>query len=157
MASGSAREPPGGRECETGGQEKICALPPPTASRSRQQPLRLALVALLDEVVDQFARGVVHLHVERFDTTGEIVEGHDCRDSHQKAKGRGNQGLRDAARDRADARGLLRRDLLEGVQDADDRAEQANERGRGADGGKDRKAPLQLGVNDGLSPLQRAL
>ena len=63
----------------------------------------LAPVALLDEVVDKFARRVVHLDVERFDTTCEIVEGHNGRDSHEKAeRHRGDQGFRNTAGDRAD-------------------------------------------------------
>ena len=113
-------------------------------------------MALLDEVVDQFARGVVHLHVESFDASGEIVERHNGGDGDEQAERRGDQSFRDTAGDCADARGLLRGDLLEGVQNADDGAEQSDERSRGADGGQNREAPLQLGVDDGLSPLQRA-
>src|SRR5664279_1809216 len=101
-------EPAGGRECSL---SRLAA-----ASRSRREAPRLAPVALLDEVVDQLAGGVVHLHVKRLDASGEIVEGHDGRDGDQKSEGRGYQGFRDAAGDRADARGLLRGDLLEGVQ-----------------------------------------
>ncbi len=87
-------------------------------------------MALLDEVVDQFARGVIHLHVESFDTSGEIVERHNGGDGHQQAERRGDQGFGNTAGNRADARSLLRGDLLEGVQNADDRAEQSNERSR---------------------------
>jgi len=55
----------------------------PEGSRSNRQSPRLALVALLDEVVDEFAGGVIHLHVEILDTTGEVVEGHDGGDGDQ--------------------------------------------------------------------------
>jgi hypothetical protein len=113
-------------------------------------------VALLDEVVDQFARGVVHLHVECFDTSGEVVERHDGGDGHEQAERRGDQGFRNTAGDCADARGLLGGDLLEGVQNADNRSEQSDEGSRGADGGQNRQSPLQLGVNDGLGALQSA-
>jgi len=114
-------------------------------------------VALLDEVVDQFARGVVHLDVECFDTAGEIVEGHNGRDCDEQAECRGHQGFRNTAGDCADTGGLLGSDLLEGVQDADDGAEQSDERSRGTDGSQNAKASLQLGVNDCLSPVERAL
>ena len=43
----------------------------------------LALVALLDEVVNQLARGVVHFDVERFHAATEVVEGHNGRDRNQ--------------------------------------------------------------------------
>ena len=103
----------------------------------------LALVALLDEVVDQFARGVIHFDVECFHTASEVVEGHDGGDGDEKSERRGDQGLRDTTGDCADAGGLLRGDLLEGVQDTDDGAEKADEGRRGADGGQNRKASLQ--------------
>ena len=126
------------------GERDVALSRPPQHSRSRRQPLRLALVALLDEVVDQFARGVVHLDVERFDTPGEVVEGHNGRDGHEQAERRGDQGFRNTAGDRADARGLLGGDLLEGVQNADDGAEQADERSRGADGGQNARPLFSL-------------
>jgi hypothetical protein len=43
----------------------------------------LAPVALLDEVIDQLARRVVHFDVERFYLTGEVVERHNGRDSDE--------------------------------------------------------------------------
>ncbi len=103
---------------------------------------RLALVALLDEVVDQFARGVIHLDVERFDTAGEVVERHNGRDGHEQAERRGYQSFRNTAGNRADARSLLGGDLLEGVQNADDGSEQSDEGCRRADGGQNTARPL---------------
>src|ERR1017187_3300225 len=150
------RQLPDRREVQRGGQKRTWLLRPPKRFPLCQQPLRLAPVVLLDEVIDQLARGVVHLHVESLDTPGEIVEGHDGRDGHKQPEGRGDQRLRDTTGDRADAGGLLGGDLLEGVENTDDGTEQSNERRRGADGGQHRKAPLQLGVNDSLSPLQCA-
>src|SRR5258708_4518410 len=44
----------------------------------------------LQEVVDQFARRVVHLHIERFYAAGEVVEHHDGGNSDQQA---GRTGL----------------------------------------------------------------
>src|SRR6185437_9509570 len=37
----------------------------------------------LQEVVDQFARRVVHFHVERFHAAGQVVEHHDGGNRHQ--------------------------------------------------------------------------
>ena len=106
---------------------------PGTAAGARQAALWLALVALLDEVVHQFARGVVHLHVEGFHAAGKIVEGHNGGDGDEQSEGRGDKGFRDTAGDRADTRGLLGRDGLEGVQNSDDGAQQADERSGGTD------------------------
>src|ERR1700742_1117787 len=47
--------------------------------------------ALLEEVIDQLARGVVHLDVERFDLIGEVVERHNGRDRNQQTESRGDQ------------------------------------------------------------------
>jgi hypothetical protein len=54
---------------------------------------RLAAVTLLNKVIDKFARGVVHLHVEGFHLAGEVVEGHHSRDGHQQPESRGHQSL----------------------------------------------------------------
>ena len=74
-------------------------------------------VALLDEVVHQLAGAVVHLDVERLHLTSKVVEGHNGRDRDQQPERRRYQGLRDTAGDRADTRGLLGGNLLEGVQE----------------------------------------
>src|ERR1035437_7343112 len=117
---------------------------------------RLPFLALLDEVVDQFARRVVHLDVKVLDTSGEVVERHHGGNGHEQAECRGYQGFGNSAGDRADARSLLSGDLLESVQNADDGTQQPNERSRGADGGQNGKAPLQLGVNEGRGAGQGA-
>ena len=52
---------------------------------------------------------------------------------------------------------LLRSDRLEGVQNADHRAEQADERCGRSDGGETAEALLQLGVNDRFRALEGAL
>src|SRR5271169_1857231 len=48
-------------------------------------PSRIA--ALLQEVIDQFARRVVHLHVERFHATGQVVEHHNGRNCDHQPDG----------------------------------------------------------------------
>ena len=113
-------------------------------------------MALLDEVVDEFARGVIHLDVECFDTPCEIVEGHNGGDSHQQTECGGHQSFRNTAGDCTDAGSLLGGDLLEGVQNADDGSEQAYEGRRCADGSQNAQASLQLGVDDCFRPLQCA-
>src|SRR5438874_1440308 len=50
--------------------------------------------AALQEVIDQLARGVIHLHVERFDLAGEVVEHHDGRDGDEQPERRGHQRFR---------------------------------------------------------------
>ena len=56
-------------------------------------------VAALQEVVDQFAGGVIHFDVERFHATGQIVEHHDGRDSDEQAHSGGDQSFRNTAGD----------------------------------------------------------
>src|ERR1035437_10242794 len=51
------------------------------------------VLTLLDEVVDQFARGVVHLDVKVLDTSGEVVERHPGGNGHEQAESRGYTGL----------------------------------------------------------------
>src|ERR1700751_563764 len=137
---------------EIGGKESFHP-PCPTVSRSSRLP-RLAPVALLDEVVDEFARRVVHLHVEGLDTSGKVVKRHNRRDSDEQTKSCGHKGFRNTAGDRADTRGLLRRNLLEGVQNADDGSEQSHEGSGRTDGRQNAKASLQLGINDRFSTLK---
>src|SRR5665213_911452 len=115
------------------------------------------LMALLDEVVRQFAGAVVHLHVKGRDLVREVVEGHNRRDRNQQTERRRYQRLGDTACHRADTRSLLGRDLLEGVQDADHGAEQADERRRRTDRRQTAKAALQLRVHDRLGAFQSAL
>src|SRR5579871_4437469 len=114
-------------------------------------------VALLDEVVHQLARAVVHLDVERLHLTGEVVERHNGRDGDEKSECRRHKGFRDTAGDCADTGGLLRCNLLEGVQDTDDGSEQTDKGCRRSDRCQTAETTLQLGVNDCLRALQCTL
>src|SRR6185437_4033142 len=96
----------------------------------------------LQEVVNQFARRVIHLHVESFHAAREIVEHHHGRDGDEQTAGGGYQRLRNA---------------LEGVQNAHHGAEQADEGSSRTDGGQAAQAALQFGVHDGLGALQGPL
>ena len=116
--------------------EKILALlrpvnPNPGLPGSLLPAVRLpANVALLDEVIDQLAGGVVHLDVEGLHAIGEVVEEPHRRDGHKEAERRGDQGFRNTAGDSADTGGLLGSDFLEGLEDAGDGSEEADEGGR---------------------------
>src|SRR6201996_5998036 len=87
----------------------------------------------------------------------EVVEAHTGRNRDQQTERRRHQGFRNTAGHSADTRGLLRRDLLEGVQNADDGSEQADERCGRTDRRQAAEALLQLRVNDRLRALESAL
>src|SRR6202049_3723385 len=83
------------------------------------------IAALLQEVIDEFAGRVVHLHVEGFHATGKIVEHHDGRDGDEQADGRRNQRFRNTAGDCRQAGGPGVVDTDEGIQNAHHRSEQS--------------------------------
>src|SRR5258705_2232616 len=114
-------------------------------------------MALFDEVVHQFAGAGVHLDVERLHLAREVVERHNGRDGDEKTERRRYQSLRDTAGDCADTGGLLRCNLLEGVQNTDHGAEQPDKRSRRTDRGQTAKTALQLRMNDCLRALERTL
>src|SRR4051794_12494742 len=89
---------------------------------------------LLDEVVDEFRRGVVHLHVEVLDARRQVIVDPDRRDGDDQTERGLDERFRDTDRDGADTGRSARADALERVDDADDRAEQTHERGRRTDG-----------------------
>src|SRR5258708_14647772 len=114
-------------------------------------------VAPLQEVIDQFARGVVHLHVEGFDPAGQVVEHHNGRDGYEQPDSRGYQRFCDTASDRRQTCGLLFRDTSECIQDAHHCSEQPDERGGRTDSGQAAQAALEFGVDNGFGALQCAL
>src|SRR5919201_484040 len=57
-----------------------------------------ALGRLLDEVIDEFRRGVVHLHVEVLDAAGQEVVEPDRRDGDEQTERGLNQRFRDTGR-----------------------------------------------------------
>src|SRR4051794_10205333 len=117
---------------------------------------RLLLRRLLDEVVDELRRRVVHLDVEVLDAATEvIVEPHRRNRDHQTERGL-DERFRNTDRDGADAGRAARADALERVDDADDRAEQPDERSRRADRRQRRNALLQVGRREGRRALNRA-
>ena len=85
--------------------------------------------AVLDEVIDQFRSRIIHLHHEAIDFAGEIVEQPHRRHSYELSERCGEQGLRDAAGDRADTCRLGVLHAAERVDDSKHRSEQTHERG----------------------------
>src|SRR5207245_2612029 len=79
----------------------------------------------------------------------EVVEGDDGRNCDEDTQGRRDQGLSDAARNHRHSAGPRGRDAQEGVNDSDHGAEKTDERGSGADRGKEPKTPLQLNQHFG--------
>ena len=99
---------------------------------------------LLDEVVDQLRRRVVHFDVEVLDAAGQVVVEPDRRDRDDEPERGFDERFRDTGRDRAETARAGGRDALERGDDADDRAEQSDERRRRADGRERRDALLQV-------------
>src|SRR5881394_291734 len=112
----------------------------------------------LDQVVDQLLRGVRHLDGEEVDLGGEVVVEPYRGNGDDESERRGNQGLGDTGRHRGErAAAARRRHAGEGVHDAHHRAQQPDERRRGAGGRQDAQAALQLGRDDENLALHRAL
>src|SRR6185369_4600672 len=116
-----------------------------------------AALRTFQEVVDQLAARVPHLHVKRFNLVGEVVEHPDCGNSHKQTDSGGHQRFRNTACDGAQTGGLLVRNTLERVDDADDRSEQTHEGGGGTDGRQRADAAFQFGVNDSFGALESSL
>src|SRR5437867_1312627 len=93
-----------------------------------------ALRCLLDKVVDQLRRGVVHFDVEVLDAAGQVVVEPHRRNRHEESERGLDQRFRDAGGHGAEAARPGRGDALERGDDAEDRAEQSDEGRRRADG-----------------------
>src|SRR5688572_19763294 len=119
MGDGLSAVGPSGRSTAT-------KSPKPTSPRP-------ALSRLPDEEVDELRRRVVHLHVEVFDAAGQVIVEPNCRNRDDEPERGLDERFRDTGRHRADTTGAAGRNALERVDDADDRAEQPDERRRGAD------------------------
>src|SRR5580765_8356295 len=112
----------------------------PIESRAYNSSLR----GLPDEEVDQLRRGVVHFDVEVFDAAGEVVVEPHRRNRDDEPERGLDERFRNADRHGADAGRPAGADALERVDDADDGAEQSDERGRRSDGCERRHALLQV-------------
>src|SRR3954465_9132033 len=113
------------------------------------------LRGLLDEIIHELRRGVVHLHVEVLDASAQVVVEPHRRNRDDQTKRRFDERFGNTDRDRADAGRAAGADALERVDDADDRAEQSDERRRRTDGGERRDALLEVGRGERRPGLGR--
>src|ERR1019366_9173740 len=80
------------RRCSPGGLSLAADAQPTARSATQVQAARAnpelgpanCRSAAFQEVINQFARRVIHLYVERFHATGQVVEHHHSRDGHQE-------------------------------------------------------------------------
>src|SRR6266545_79871 len=94
------------------------------ATGSRSSGLRRLA---LHEVIDELGGRVRHLDLEALDLVEEqVVEPHRW-NGDEEAQGGRDESFRDAGRHRAEAAGAGRRHAAEGVDDADDGAQEADE------------------------------
>src|SRR6266705_6337924 len=110
-----------------------------------------------EQTVHELGRSPIHLDMESLNLAREVVEGDDGRNCDEDTQGRRDQGLCDAARNHRHAAGPRGRDAPESVNDSDHGAEKTNERGNGADRGKEPETPLQLNqrFGDGVPECAR--
>src|SRR5690349_5936101 len=112
----------------------------------------------LDQVVDQFLRGVGHLDRQVLDLGREVVVRPHRRNRDHETERRGDQCLGDTGRDARQAAGrALRRHAHERVHDTHRGAQQADERRRRADGAEHAEAALEFGKDDQHLTLHRPL
>src|SRR6266849_4282613 len=97
-----------------------------------------------EQTVHELGRSPIHFDVESLNLAREVVEGDDGRDCDKDTHGRRDQGLSDAARNHRHSAGPRGRNAPESVNDSDHGAEKTDERGRGADCGKESETTLQL-------------
>src|SRR5512135_2539157 len=121
-------------------ENPIISLSLSPAPQARPEPWSSAGFAGLDEEIDDLRGGVLHLRVIDLDPGVQRVEDPQGQDRDADADGRRDEGLGDAAGDRADAARAGQLHAAERVDDAEDRAEQPDEGGRGGDRGQDRQA-----------------
>src|SRR5437868_7712616 len=108
-------------------------------------PIVLPHFALLDEVVDQLARRVIHLDGERLNLVREDVERPDGGNGDQKTESGLNQRLRDSAGDRGYTGSFGCLHSLECADNADNGSQQAHEGRSRTDSSQSGKAPAQFG------------
>src|SRR5260370_7752707 len=97
-----------------------------------------------EQAVHELGRSPIHLDMESLTLAREVVEGDDGRNSDEDTEGRRDQGLGDAPRNDRHSAGPRGRDASESVNDSDHGAEKTNERGSGADRGKEPETLPQL-------------
>src|SRR5260370_6595784 len=97
-----------------------------------------------EQAVHELGRSPIHFDMESLNLAREVVKGDDGRNCDEDTHRRRDQGLSDAARNHRHSAGPCGRDAPESVDDSDHSAEKTNERGRGADCGKEPETLIQL-------------
>src|SRR5260221_4766261 len=97
-----------------------------------------------EQAVHKLGRSPIHFDMESLKFAREVVEGDNGRNCDEQTEGRRDQGLCDAARNHRHSAGPRGGDARESVDDSDHGAEKTDERGRGADCGKESETTLQL-------------
>src|SRR6202035_3697490 len=87
------------------------------------------LSRLLNEIVDQLRRGVVHLHVEVFDPSRQVVVEPDGWNRDDQTERGLDERVRDPDRDGADTAGAAGRNAIEGFDNSNNGPEQSDEWG----------------------------
>ncbi len=95
--------------------------------------------------VEELAAEVVHACAELTEATGELVVAHDGGDGDDEAGGGGDEGFGDAGSDGAEGCGTGGAEAVEGVDDAHDGAEEADEGTDLSDGREPGHAALHEG------------
>src|SRR5262245_59099000 len=111
---------------------------------------------LLDEVVHELRRRVVHLDVEVLDAAGEVVVEPHRRNRHEQPERGLDERFCNTGRHGADTTRAGRRDAGERVNNADDRAKQSDERCCCTDGRERADALLQVVGGECGRALNRA-
>src|SRR5216683_1557265 len=107
--------------------------------------VKLLELRYFEQAVHELGRSPIHLDLESLHLAREVVEGDDGRNCDEDTQGRRDQGLSDAARNHRHSAGPRGRDAPESVNDSNHGAEKTDERGSGADCGKEpetQSAPL---------------
>ena len=119
-----------------------------------QPDAALAAVEIARDEAQHLGRGVAHQRPIAGDRACELIVDDDRGDGGEQADGGGQQRLGDAGRDHGEVGGLRLGDADEAVHDAPHRAEQADERRRGADGGEHAGALVHVAAGRDLEPRQ---
>jgi hypothetical protein len=129
-------------------QEKAMTRKPPLAGLVALA-LAASSLAAFSMSVEEFAAEVVHAGTKLAQPGGELVVADDGGDGDDEAGGGGDECFGDAGRDGAEGGGACGAEAVEGVDDAHDGAEEADEGSALRDGGEPGHAALH--VRQGLA------
>lgn len=119
-------------------------------------PRLFAPAQMKNEVIHQFQRRGFHFDVEGFQLVAEVVVVPHGGDGDQKAEGGGKQRFANPLNHHHGAEPFLSDAALERIEEADDRAEETDERSGGSSRCKTAQAALHSEVNIGGGTPQGA-